>query len=87
MTNKDACDTEFDESGSDEKSKDIEENQENSESNSSGNLEDETMEVPREITELHTCPMCLKKYASESDMENHIAMIHKIARKFQKEHI
>jgi len=47
--------------------------------------EEEDLEVPREITELFTCPMCFKKYASHSDMENHIAIFHKIPRKIQRQ--
>ena len=47
--------------------------------------EEEFLEVPREITELFTCPMCFKKYASASDLENHIAIFHKIPRKIQRQ--
>ena len=45
----------------------------------------ETYEEPREITELLTCPLCFKKYATESDMENHIAIFHHIPKKVQRQ--
>ena len=45
----------------------------------------ETYEEPREITELLTCPLCFKKYATEGDMENHIAIFHHIPKKVQRQ--
>ena len=45
----------------------------------------ETYEEPREITELLTCPLCFKKYATERDMENHIAIFHHIPKKVQRQ--
>ena len=47
--------------------------------------EDENLEEPPEITELFTCPLCLKKYASVAHMENHIAIIHKVSKKIQRQ--
>ena len=47
--------------------------------------ETETYEEPREITELLTCPLCFKKYATEGDMENHIAIFHHIPKKVQRQ--
>ena len=49
--------------------------------------EDEDMEdaEPQEVTVLYTCPMCFKKYASTHDLENHIAIFHKIPKKVQRQ--
>ena len=47
--------------------------------------EEEHLEEPPEITELFTCPLCLKKYASVAHMENHIAIIHKVSKKIQRQ--
>ena len=48
--------------------------------------EDEEMaEEPQEVTVLYTCPMCFKKYSSTQDLENHIAIFHKIPKKVQRQ--
>ena len=47
--------------------------------------EEENLEEPPEITELFTCPLCFKKYASVAHMENHIAIIHKVSKKIQRQ--
>ena len=48
--------------------------------------EDEEMgEDPQEVTVLYTCPMCFKKYSSTHDLENHIAIFHKIPKKVQRQ--
>ena len=40
---------------------------------------------PKEVTQIYTCPMCFKKYASLSDVETHISLFHRISRKVQRE--
>ena len=37
-----------------------------------------------EMTRNFTCPMCGKKYLTLSDVENHLSLFHRIAKKVQK---
>ena len=40
---------------------------------------------PRELTAIHICPMCFRKYASLSDLESHISLFHRIPKKIQRQ--
>ena len=50
-----------------------------------GESEDVKRWEPKEVTQIYTCPMCFKKYASLSDVETHISLFHRISRKVQRE--
>ena len=48
------------------------------------NEQTETKLEPRELTAIHICPMCFRKYASLSDLESHISLFHRIPKKIQR---
>ena len=48
------------------------------------NEQTETGLEPRELTAIHICPMCFKKYASLSDLESHISLFHRIPKNVQR---
>ena len=49
------------------------------------NEQTETGLEPRELTAIHICPMCFRKYASLSDLESHISLFHRIPKKIQRQ--